>query len=33
MEDINKAIKNGIKSIREKDLDEFKNFKKKYGNK
>ena len=27
-EDINKAIKNGIKSIREKDLDEFKNFKK-----
>ena len=33
MEDISKAIKNGNKSIREKDLDEFKNFEKKYGNK
>ena len=33
MEDISKAIKNGNKTIREKDLDEFKNFEKKYGNK
>ena len=31
MEDIRKAIKNGKKSIGEKDLDEFKNLKKKYG--
>lgn len=30
MEDINKAIKNGIKTVRKKDLDEFKNFEKKY---
>ena len=33
MEDICKAIKNQNKTIREKDLDEFKNFEKKYGNK
>ena len=33
MEDICKAIKNGNKTISEKDLDEFKNFEKKYGNK
>ena len=31
MKDISKAIKNGIKTIKEKDLDEFKNFEKKYG--
>ena len=30
MEDINKAIKNGIKTVKKKDLDEFKNFEKKY---
>ena len=33
MEDISNAIKNGNKSIRENDLDEFKNFESKYGNK
>ena len=32
MEDISNAIKNGIKSMGQKDLDEFINFEKKYGN-
>lgn len=32
MEDISNAIKNGIKSMRQKDIDEYKDFEKKYGN-